>query len=114
MSRRSNLLLLLDIEAACSKILSYTAGYGLNDFLGDDKTADAVIRNFEIIGEAANRLTDDFKDQHRQIDWHKIRGFRNRIVHDYIDIDFEIVWELRSKNIPVLLETISEIIRSIQ
>lgn len=110
MSKRSNLLLLQDIDAAGTKILSYTAGYGLDDFLRDEKTADAVIRNFEIIGEAANRLTDDFKDRYTQVDWHKIRGFRNRIVHDYIDIDYEIVWELRKTSIPVLLDEVARII----
>jgi uncharacterized protein with HEPN domain len=114
MSRRSNLLLLQDIAAAGAKILSYTEGYNVNDFLGDDKTADAVIRNFEIIGEAANRLTDDFKDQHPQVDWHKIRGFRNRIVHDYIDIDYEIVWQLRTDNVPVLLEEVAKILAQMQ
>jgi uncharacterized protein with HEPN domain len=59
------------------------------------KTIDAVIRNFEIIGEAANRLPEIFKDQHPDIDWHRIRGFRNRIVHDYMGIDYEIVWEIK-------------------
>lgn len=86
----------------------------MSDFLNDDKTADAVIRNFEIIGEAANGLTEDFKDKHPQIEWHKIRGFRNRIVHDYIDIDYEIVWELRKTNIPILLDDVSKIIEAIQ
>jgi uncharacterized protein with HEPN domain len=73
-----------------------------------------VIRNFEIIGEAANRLTEPFKEGHPKVDWHKIRGFRNRIVHDYIDIDFEIVWELRSRNIPALLEAVRNMIAAIQ
>ena len=63
----------------------------LEDFIKDDKTSDAVIRNFEIIGEAANRLPEELKKQHSSIDWQRIRGFRNRIVHDYFGIDFTIV-----------------------
>jgi uncharacterized protein with HEPN domain len=56
---------------------------------------DAVIRNFEIIGEAANRLPQQFRDENESIDWFRIRGFRNRIVHDYFGIDHEIVWKIK-------------------
>ena len=72
-------------------------------FLKDSKTVDAVIRNFEIIGEAANRLPEEFKDLHTSIDWHKIRGFRNRIVHDYMGIDYQIVWQIKEHFLPTLL-----------
>ncbi len=67
--------------------------------MNDSKTADAVIRNFEIIGEAANRLPEEFKDKHPEINWFRIRGFRNRIVHDYMGIDYEIVWTIIEKDI---------------
>jgi uncharacterized protein with HEPN domain len=60
-------------------------------FINDSKTVDAVIRNFEIIGEAANRLSDDFKITYSNVNWFRIRGFRNRIVHDYMGIDHQIV-----------------------
>ncbi len=72
-------------------------------FLADSKTIDAVIRNFEIIGEAANRLPEAFRENHPEIDWFKIRGFRNRIVHDYMGIDLSIVWMIRSQYLPDLL-----------
>ena len=68
-----------------------------DDFVKDSKTIYAVNRNFEIIGEAANRLPESFKENHTEIDWHRIRGFRNRIVHDYMGIDYGIVWEIRDK-----------------
>ena len=76
-------------------------------FCNDSKTLDAVIRNFEIIGEAANRLPEDFKDDHNNIDWHRIRGFRNRIVHDYIGIDFSIVWEIRNNYLRPLIDMLN-------
>jgi uncharacterized protein with HEPN domain len=60
-------------------------------FLNDSKTIDAVIRNFEIIGEAATRLPEEFKDKYPSVDWHRIRGFRNRIGHDYMGIDYQTV-----------------------
>ncbi len=61
---------------------------------------DAVIRNFEIIGEAANRLPEEFKESFWEIDWHRIRGFRNRIVHNYFDIDYSIVWVIKERFLP--------------
>ncbi len=74
MSNRNPLLLIEDILDSSNKILLYSAGMTYEEFIADSKTVDAVIRNFEIIGEAANRLPDDFKEIHPNIDWHKIRG----------------------------------------
>jgi len=62
-----------------------------------------VIRNFELIGEAANQLDEEYKDKYPQIDWHRIRGFRNRIVHDYMGVDYAIVWQIRASFLPDLL-----------
>jgi len=104
MSKRIPQLLINDMLESCNKILQYTADMTFEEFANDSKTIDAVIRNFEIIGEAANRLPEDFKDSFAQIDWHRIRGFRNRIVHDYMGIDFGIVWEIRNN---YLLELIN-------
>ena len=103
MSKRDNILLLQDMIESSSKILSYTKGFNLDKFLSDDKTADAVVRNFEIIGEAANRIDPDFKFENPQIDWRKLRGFRNRIVHDYFGIDYNIVWSIIENDIDELI-----------
>ncbi len=84
MSKRNPQLLLSDILSSANKIIGYTNGLSLEAFEGDDKTIDAVVRNFEIIGEAANRLPDEIKEKYISVDWHRIRGFRNRIVHDYM------------------------------
>jgi uncharacterized protein with HEPN domain len=74
----------------------------------DAKTIDAVIRNFEIIGEAANRLSDEFKDIHPEIDRYRIRGFRKRIVHDYKGIYYAIVWEIRKNYLDDLITTLKK------
>ena len=103
MSKRDNILLLQDMMESSNKILSYTKGFDLDKFLSDDKTADAVVRNFEIIGEAANRIDPDFKLDNSQIDWRKLRGFRNRIVHDYFGIDYNIVWSIIENDIEELI-----------
>ena len=80
-----------------------------NDFIADSKTADAVVRNFEIIGEAANRLPEDFREKYPEIDWHRIRGFRNRIIHDYFGIDYAIVWKIKETYLPELLQKLRNI-----
>ena len=103
MSKREPKLLIGDILASATKILEYTKGQTFEDFTNDGKTADAVIRNFEIIGEAANRLPDVFRKNFPEIDWVRIRGFRNRIVHDYFGIDYSIVWNIKEAYLPQLI-----------
>jgi uncharacterized protein with HEPN domain len=110
MSKRSPQLLLEDIIASANKILTYTDGLSFEQFLSDDKTVDAVIRNFEIIGEAANRLPEDIRDRYPNIDWHRIRGFRNRIVHDYMGIDYKIVWLIRENFLHAMIAEIRSIL----
>ena len=97
MSKRGNEMLIDDMLDSSEQILKYTNSMTFEQFLSDRMVMDAVIRNFEIIGEAANKLSDDFKDTNPQIDWHRIRGFRNRIVHDYSGIDYSLVWEIRNE-----------------
>ena len=109
MSKRSSGLLIEDILESGQKILDYTEGLTLEDFTTDSKTVDAVIRNFEIIGEAANRLPEEFKEIHNAIDWHKIRGFRNRIVHDYFGIDYSIVWNIKETFLPQMIEQLQKL-----
>lgn len=92
-----------DILDSAAKILNYTEGLSFEQFTTDGKTIDAVIRNFEIIGEAANRLPEEFKDRYPDIDWHRIRGFRNRIVHDYFGIDYSIVWLIKETFLPNMM-----------
>ena len=94
MSKRDNFLLLEDMLQAAQKIKNYTKDLDFNSFFSDEKTIDAVVRNFEIIGEAANRIDVDFRAKYPETEWKRIRGFRNRIVHDYFGIDYEIVWDI--------------------
>lgn len=102
MSDRSPKLLIEDILSSAQKIQRYTAGMTFEQFTADEKTVDAVARNFEIIGEAASRLPSEFKSNFSTIDWDRIRGFRNRIVHDYFGIDYSIVWKIIEDYLPEL------------
>jgi uncharacterized protein with HEPN domain len=113
MSKRDSKLLLSDILDAVVKIKKYTSGFTYDTFISDSKTLDAVIRNFEIIGEAANRLPDEFKEKFDSVDWFRIIGFRNRIVHDYMGVDYKIVWTIIEKDIDKLAEEIGSISKSL-
>ncbi len=66
--------------------------------MNDTKTVDAVVRNFKVIGEAANRIPDDFKTEHPQIEWRRIIAFHNRIIHEYFGIDYENLRRIRKLN----------------
>ena len=111
MSERTPRLLLEDIQESAEKILEYTKDFTFDEFSKDNKTVDAVIRNFEIIGEASNLLPDEIKDKYSETDWHRIRGFRNRIVHDYFGVDLQIVWKITFDQIPGLITDIVKILR---
>lgn len=109
MSKRDEHLLLEDILEPINKIQKYTINLDFITFQNDDKTIDAVIRNFEIIGEAANRLPEEFTKSNKQINWNRIRGFRNRIVHEYFGVDLNIVWSIIENNLNDLNIQIQEL-----
>ena len=102
--------MLLDMMEAAVKILKYTQGLTFEDFLADDKTIDAVVRNFEIIGEASLRIDEDFRLENPQIEWKKLSGFRNRIVHDYFGIDYEIVWSILTQDVEELVFQLDQLL----
>ena len=81
----------------------------LKDFTKDQKSIDAVARNLEIMGEAANRLPDEYKESHSEIEWFKIVGLRHRIVHEYFGVDLEIIWRILQKDLPELRQSLSQI-----
>jgi uncharacterized protein with HEPN domain len=112
MSSRNPKLLLGDILESAEKIIAYTQSLTFDEFIANSKTIDAVIRNFEIIGEAANRLPDEIKDNNDKIDWHKIRGLRNRIVHGYFGINYSIIWSIIEDYLFELIAQIKELINT--
>lgn len=112
MSNRQPKLLLEDILESAKKIISYTDGLNYEQFIADSKTIDAVVRNFEIVGEAANKLPDEIKERNAEIDWFKIRGLRNRIIHNYFGINYKIIWATIEDYIPELISQIELIIKN--
>ena len=99
MPKRNDLLLLEDIVESISKIELYTKDLLFEDFFFDDRTKDAVVRNFEIIGEAVNNLSVSFTLKFDEIDWRKIAAFRNRLIHEYFGVNYEAVWLVIKNNL---------------
>ena len=107
---RNYIMYLEDIELSMNRISEYTSGMDFQHFKWDYKTVDAVIRNFEIIGEAAKKLPDYLKDKNPQIPWNEMYRLRNRIIHEYFGIDYEIIWEIAVNYLPNNLKELSAII----
>lgn len=100
----------LDLYQALQKILTFTQGMSEAEFMRDEKTQSSVLYQFIIVGEAVNRLSDEFKAQNSQVPFAQIRGMRNRVVHEYSRVDQAIVWKAIKTEIPRLLAVISPLI----
>lgn len=114
MSKRSSRLLLEDLLDSILQIKAYTDGMDEIAFSRDRKTQDAVTRNLEIIGEVAGRLPPDLRAQAPEVPWSQIRGMRNRIVHAYFGVDYSVVWEVVSKDLPQVRKGVRRLLDSIE
>lgn len=109
MSKRDSALLIADILLAISKIKIYTEGLDFDGFIADSKTVDAVERNFEIIGEAANQLPKSLQEANPSIEWYSVVSFRNRLIHGYFGVDYQILWYVIENDLPDLENKFSAI-----
>ena len=99
MSKRDIRLFLKDILAAINKTQRFVSGKTFEDFENDDLLIDGVTRNLEVIGEAAKQIPDEFRSQHKEINWTQVVGFRNIAIHEYFEVDIEIVWTIATKQL---------------
>ncbi len=106
-------LFLDDIKISCQKVLRYTSEMGYEQFINDEKTYDAVVRNLEVIGEAAKKVPDEVRERYPDIEWKKISGFRDIAIHEYYNMDEEILWDVVKNRIPELLEQVTEILTEV-
>ncbi len=101
---------ILDIFISAQLVRSYMEGVSLDELLADIQLQDSVIRRIEVIGEAAGRISPQFQEAHPEIPWQAMIGMRNRMIHGYDDIDFDIVWNTTQQSIPHLLELIQPLL----
>ena len=99
-----------DIEYAISKIERYTKNLNFEEFSDNEMAVDAVIRNFEVIGEAVNNIPDKVKKRFPDVEWSEAVGFRNVMIHNYFGLDVEAVWDTIKKNIPGLKKHIRKVL----
>lgn len=98
-----------DIREVINSIEIFVEGMTFEEFKNDDKTSSAVIRKFEIIGEATKILPEDMRNQHSQIPWKEIAGMRNKLIHAYSEVDLKLVWMTIKQRLPELKSVIEKI-----
>ena len=97
-----------DILQSCARIREYVQGYDAKKLKGDQKTYDAVVRNLEVIGEAVKNLPEDVRKEHSEVEWKRIAGLRDILIHEYFAVDADIVWDVVQNKLPALEEKVRE------
>ncbi len=107
--KRKLSLYVKDMLEACIKIQQFLEGINYEDFIKDDKTSSAVIRKIEIIGEAVKCLPPDIRQTFSDISWSAIAKMRDKVIHFYHEIDYEIIWETATSDIPALIPKLEKV-----
>ena len=111
MSKREPLLYLQDILTSLSRIKDYTKGLSFEDFSNDWKTIDAIVRNLEIIGEAARNMPEEVLEKYPDIPWGGMVSMRNKIIHEYFGVDMDILWKTIQEDLEPLKNKIEEMVK---
>src|SRR6185369_13435213 len=99
-----------DIAESCRKILRYTLGFDFEAFKKDERTYDAVVRNLEVIGEAAKQIPKKVRAEHPDIDWRRIAGMRDVLAHGYFSLEAAIIWDIVQTKVSPLLGAVTVIL----
>lgn len=102
-----------DISEAISKIEQFTQGMEYHTFVKDEKTVFAVIRALEVIGEATKNILKSIKTKYADIPWREMTGIRNKLIHEYFGVVYEVIWKTIKEDIPPLKPKIEQILQDI-
>ena len=108
---RDYTLYLKDILAAIESIESFIAGMDLDTFHTDDKTTSAVVRKLEIIGEAVKQIPEEVRQNHSQVPWKEMAGMRDKLIHFYFGVDYQLVWKAITERLPQVKQEIEKALR---
>jgi len=113
MSERGNVEFLSDALEAIKRIKDYISDMDYKAFLKDLKTRDAVLRNLEVIGESSKNIKDDFRELYPDVPWKEMSGLRDKLIHHYFGVNFEIVWTIIHDELPGVEKKIDTILNEI-
>ncbi len=99
-----------DMLLSAKEVLEFTAGMSLTEFLKDRKTANAVIRSLEVLGEAAKKIPEAMRLRHPEIPWRDIAGMRDKLIHEYHGVDLTVVWRTVQEDIPPLIPLLEKML----
>ncbi len=98
------------IQVEAEFLLSASSGRGFAEFESDPILTRAFVRSLEVIGEATKKLSDSFREAHPEVEWRAMAGMRDRLIHDYMGVDYELVWDVVQTRIPELHDRVSRIL----
>ena len=107
---RSYRLYLEDIQVSAAKIQRYTKGLSFEDFFGNELVFDAVLRNLEIIGEAAKNVPTEVRQRYPDVEWRRIAGLRDVLAHAYFNLENVILWDIVQNRVSLLLKQVEHIL----
>jgi len=105
---------LADMIEAIQHIFDYTEGLVYSDFLEHTMARDAVLRNIQVIGEATKRLSDGLRQNYPDVPWREIAGMRDKVIHDYFEVNYATVWDVIQADLPQLFHQVQAILEKIE
>jgi len=112
--KRDYMLYIKDILDSIEKIEDFIGDMDFDEFAKDDKTSSAVVRKLEIIGEATKNITKEMRMKYKEIPWSDIARMRDKIIHFYFGVDYEIVWKVIKERLPVLKQQIKRVLKELE
>ncbi len=107
---RDDRAFLLHIRDALREVREFVQGTDYEGFLEDRMMQNAVMRSFEVVGEAARRVSPEFREAHPEVPWRLMGDFRNKLIHGYFALDLEVIWKTATEDAPSLLDQIEGLV----